>query len=114
MAVSRACSRTASRFDIELDAHDAVRPDLSGWRRERLPEPWDERPIRVVPDWICEVISPQNAVRGRVTKRGFVEVELVIGASFRLSCHHVVTSTVNAFRLFFVPKVGLEPTTPRL
>ena len=55
--------------DIELDAHNVVRPDLCGWRRERLPEPWDERPLRVVPDWICEVVSPHNAARDRVTKR---------------------------------------------
>src|ERR1700733_8944127 len=29
--------------DIELGTHDIVRPDLSGWRRTRLPEP-DHRP----------------------------------------------------------------------
>ncbi len=55
--------------DVQLDDHDVVRPDLAGWRRERLPEPWDERPIHVVPDWVCEVISPYNAARDRVTKR---------------------------------------------
>src|SRR5688572_16647541 len=46
--------------DIRLSPHDIVRPDLSGWRRTRLPEPWDIRPIDVVPDWICEVTSPSN------------------------------------------------------
>lgn len=56
-------------IDIELDAHNVVRPDLSSWRRERLPEPWDLRPISVVPDWICEIVSPRNAARDRVTKR---------------------------------------------
>ncbi|MEJ7730414.1 MAG: Uma2 family endonuclease [Polyangiaceae bacterium] len=55
--------------DIRLSPHDIVRPDLAGWRRERLPEPWDTRPIEVVPDWICEVISPSNAAHDRVTKR---------------------------------------------
>ncbi|HEY0479160.1 MAG TPA: Uma2 family endonuclease [Kofleriaceae bacterium] len=54
--------------DIELGPHDVVRPDLSGWRRARLPAP-DQRPIRVVPNWVCEVISPSTGARDRVTKR---------------------------------------------
>ena len=55
--------------DVELEAHEVVRPDLSGWRRERLPDPGDRRPIDVIPDWICEVISPSTAARDRTTKR---------------------------------------------
>lgn len=55
--------------DVRLTPHDVVRPDLAGWRRERLPEPWDERPIDVAPDWICEVLSPPNVSHDRVTKR---------------------------------------------
>ena len=54
--------------DIQLGDHDIVRPDLAGWKRARLPEPWDLRPIPTVPDWICEVISPSNAAYDRVTK----------------------------------------------
>jgi Uma2 family endonuclease len=56
-------------IDVRLETHEIVRPDLAGWRRERLPEPGDIRPIDVVPDWICEVISPTTASRDRVTKR---------------------------------------------
>ena len=47
---------------------DVVRPDLSGWRRERLVQP-DTRPIAVVPDWVCEVLSESNEAHDRVTKR---------------------------------------------
>lgn len=54
--------------DVELGPHDVVRPDLSGWHRVRLPEP-DQRPIPVVPNWVCEVISPSTGARDRVTKR---------------------------------------------
>jgi Uma2 family endonuclease len=57
-----------SEVDVELGSHDVVRPDLAGWRRERLPHPGAERPIRVVPDWICEVLSPSNQSGDRVLK----------------------------------------------
>jgi Uma2 family endonuclease len=55
--------------DIQLALHDVVRPDLSGWRRERLPRPGNERPITVVPDWVCEIVSPRGVARDRVKKR---------------------------------------------
>ena len=54
--------------DVRLGPHDIVRPDLSGWRRERLPEP-DVRPIDVVPDWVCEVASPSTTSKDRVYKK---------------------------------------------
>ncbi|PCC72051.1 Endonuclease, Uma2 family (restriction endonuclease fold) [Nannocystis exedens] len=56
-------------IDVRFDAHNIVRPDVVGWRRARLPEPWDMRPIDVVPDWICEVLSPSTAKIDRVRKQ---------------------------------------------
>lgn len=55
--------------DLRLSDHDIVRPDMAGWRRERLPDPWDLRPIDVVPDWICEITSPTSVSIDRVKKR---------------------------------------------
>lgn len=54
--------------DIQLSTHDVVRPDLAGWRRQRLPNPGEQRPIEVPPDWICEVLSPSTTARDRVDK----------------------------------------------
>ena len=54
--------------DVQLGEHDIVRPDVAGWRRERLPEPWDVRPIMTVPDWICEITSPSNVAHDRLVK----------------------------------------------
>ena len=53
--------------DVALGAHDIVRPDISGWRREGLPRPGSVRPIDVVPDWVCEVLSPATAARAACT-----------------------------------------------
>jgi Uma2 family endonuclease len=55
--------------DIALGRHDIVRPDLSGWRKQRLPRPGSVRPIEVAPDWVCEILSPATAARDRVHKR---------------------------------------------
>jgi Uma2 family endonuclease len=42
-----------------LDVEVTV-PDLAGWRRERLPEMPDGHKFTVVPDWICEILSPRT------------------------------------------------------
>jgi Uma2 family endonuclease len=55
--------------EVAFGPNDIVRPDLSGWRRERLVQPGKVRPIDVMPDWVCEIISPSSAARDRVTKR---------------------------------------------
>jgi Uma2 family endonuclease len=55
--------------DVALGRHDIVRPDLAGWRKERLPRPGPTRPIEVAPDWVCEILSRTTAARDRVQKR---------------------------------------------
>jgi len=54
--------------DVQLSRHNIVRPDMTGIRRDRLPDP-SPRPIRVAPDWVCEVLSPSNHRHDRITKR---------------------------------------------
>ncbi len=54
---------------IELEAHEVVRPDIAGWRRERLPAFPDEPVLRMAPDWVCEILSPGNATNDTVRKK---------------------------------------------
>ena len=42
---------------VFFDAHNTLVPDVAGWRRERLAELPAEVPVRVIPDWTCEVLS---------------------------------------------------------
>jgi Uma2 family endonuclease len=43
-------------------------PDIAGWRRERMPQmPADQR-FQVVPDWVCEVVSPSSVRTDRSVK----------------------------------------------
>jgi Uma2 family endonuclease len=54
--------------EIHLGPHVVV-PDLSGWRRERMPEmPVDKAYFELAPDWICEVLSPSTASLDRGDK----------------------------------------------
>lgn len=47
---------------------EVVVPDLAGWRRERMPTvPRDHR-FTVVPDWVCEILSPSTAQKDRTLK----------------------------------------------
>jgi len=43
-------------------------PDLAGWRRERMPEIPKSHVFSVVPDWVCEVISPSSGRLDRLKK----------------------------------------------
>lgn len=41
-----------------------VVPHLAGWRRERMPKvPQDDHKFPIVPDWVCEVLSPGTRSR---------------------------------------------------
>jgi Uma2 family endonuclease len=42
---------------IELPSTPEISPDVAGWRRERMPEMPGDEPIRMVPDWVCEILS---------------------------------------------------------
>lgn len=48
---------------IEFEPFEVYRPDIAGWRIDRLPEPLLETPVRVTPDWVCEILSPSTASR---------------------------------------------------
>lgn len=43
-------------------------PDLAGWRRARMPQPPEGHRVEVVPDWVCEVLSPATESRDREIK----------------------------------------------
>jgi len=61
-----------TEVEVELETHETYRPDVVGWRRDRVPERPAGRPVRTRPDWVCEVLSASNADNDLVTKfRGY-------------------------------------------
>jgi len=80
---------------IELPGTPELAPDIAGWRRERLPELPVDTAIRVVPDWVCEVLSPTTRRHDLLVKKPYYAR---IGVPF----HWLVDSearTVTAYRL---------------
>jgi Uma2 family endonuclease len=57
-----------SECDVEYGPHDLFRHDLSGWHRERVTEQPKKWPVRIRPDWACEILSESNAKRDLVDK----------------------------------------------
>ena len=57
---------------LGLDArYAAVIPDIAGWRIDRMPELPDTAHVAIVPNWVCEVVSPSTARQDRVLKLPF-------------------------------------------
>lgn len=54
--------------EVAYPSGDCYLHDVAGWRRDRLPEPPKGRPVRVLPDWVCEVLSPSNWRNDAVVK----------------------------------------------
>jgi Uma2 family endonuclease len=57
-----------TEVEVEYETHEVFVHDVSGWRRDRVPERPTGRPVRIRPDWACELLSPSNAKRDLVDK----------------------------------------------
>ncbi|XXT14721.1 Uma2 family endonuclease [Sorangium sp. So ce429] len=57
-----------TEVEVELEPGEVYRPDVLGFRRERVPERPTGNPLRVRPDWVCEVLSSTNARHDTVRK----------------------------------------------
>ena len=56
-------------FEPELHlAEDILVPDFAGWKRQRMPQVPDAAHFTLVPDWVCEVLSPSTERLDRVEK----------------------------------------------
>jgi Uma2 family endonuclease len=78
---------------------DKVVPDLAAWRRERMPDAIGDEatpaPYDVVPDWVCEVISPRTERVDRGKKMRIYRREGVRHAWLL----HPVHRTLEVYRL---------------
>lgn len=54
--------------ELQLVPFEPMVPDLAGWRVERMPELPETAYFTLVPDWVCEVLSPSTAAIDRGEK----------------------------------------------
>jgi Uma2 family endonuclease len=55
-------------IEVEYEPHEVYLHDVVGWRRDHMPHSPTGRPVRIRPDWVCELLSPENAKRDRIDK----------------------------------------------
>ena len=67
----------ASEVEVLLPSGDVVRPDVLGWRRDAHPRRPEGTPVTAVPEWVCEIVSPDRARDDTVTKLRKYQVALV-------------------------------------
>lgn len=48
-------------LDLDGDGNETIRPNLAGWRRDRVPERPRGSPLQSRPDWLCHVIARSSA-----------------------------------------------------
>ncbi|HTL31512.1 MAG TPA: Uma2 family endonuclease [Kofleriaceae bacterium] len=64
-------------FEVEIwfgrNQKNLLVPDLAGWRRERMPDIPDVQTLELVPDWVCEGLSPSTMRRDKGRKREIYE-----------------------------------------
>jgi Uma2 family endonuclease len=87
---------------IELPNTPEISPDVAGWRRERMPELPGDEPIRLVPDWVCEILSRTTRRHDQLIKMPYyaevgvpyswiVDLEARVLTAQRLESRHWVT-----------------------
>ena len=87
---------------IELPNTPEISPDVAGWRRERMPELPGDEPIRLVPDWVCEILSKSTRRHDQLIKMPYyaevgvpyswiVDLEARVLTAQRLESRHWVT-----------------------
>lgn len=57
-----------AEVEVRLPDDRLVVPDLLGYHVERVAELPDENPLRIVPDWACEILSPGSVRDDRLKK----------------------------------------------
>lgn len=84
-----------TEVEIELARHQIVRPDIAGWRRERMPERPTGFPVSVRPDWVCEVMTDGDARRRDGLKKRRIYADHDVGHYWLLDTEREVLTVLR-------------------
>lgn len=106
---------------VEPEVHfvrdrEVVVPDLAGWRRERMPKIPEDQRFLIVPDWVCEILSPGTRSKDReikmplYAKRGVSFLWLVDPDKRTLEAYELASGRWRLLGLFEeTPEVRIPP-----
>ncbi len=57
-----------TEIHVEYQDHQIHCHDVAGWRRDRVPQMPPGWPVKIRPDWVCEIVSPSHEKRDMVDK----------------------------------------------
>ena len=57
-----------TEIHVEYQAAEIYCHDTAGWRRDRLATRPNSWPVRIRPDWVCEILSPRHERNDLVVK----------------------------------------------
>ncbi len=57
-----------TEIHVEYQDHQIHCHDVAGWHRDRVPEMPPGWPVKIRPDWVCEIVSPSHEKRDMVDK----------------------------------------------
>jgi Uma2 family endonuclease len=55
-------------FEVRFPGDRLAVPDLAGWRADEHPDLPDDNPLRIIPAWCAEILSPSTASSDRTLK----------------------------------------------
>lgn len=59
-----------TEVEVAIPSSNSIpRPDIAGWRTDKVPKLPKTFPLAVCPDWVCEVVSPSTESNDKVWKR---------------------------------------------
>ena len=106
---------------VSLPGAEEISPDLAGWQRARMPTLPREGPFTVVPDWVCEILSPTTRRHDLLIEQPFyaragvawcwlVDLEArVVTALRNADCVWVVEGSFGDEREARIPPFGSVP-----
>lgn len=58
----------SSEIHVEYASGELYCHDVAGWRRDRVAVMPKEWPVRLRPDWVCEIVSPTHGRHDQIVK----------------------------------------------
>lgn len=105
----------AHECEIDFGPGERYLPDMAGWDSRRVAQQPRGARVRVVPQWICEILSPSTAARDQGAKQAIyhaVQVEHYWLLDLAAQTLTVLAWTAGSYRTELVARPGQPVSAP--